>query len=78
MKNLRITISAFLTWLFGVAVLIGLSGCGQEPEATASPQPPRFRSSFDDEIVWYANYQAAIREAKITGKPIFLEFRCVP
>ena len=29
-----------------------------------------------DEISWYDNYDEAIREAKRTGKPIFLEFRC--
>ena len=29
-----------------------------------------------DEIVWFENYRDAIREAKKTQKPIFLEFRC--
>ncbi len=29
-----------------------------------------------DDISWYHNYGEAIREAKRTGKPIFLEFRC--
>ncbi len=29
-----------------------------------------------DDISWYDNYNEAIREAKRTGKPIFLEFRC--
>lgn len=29
-----------------------------------------------DEISWFTNYDEAIREAKRTGKPIFLEFRC--
>ena len=29
-----------------------------------------------DEISWFDNYDEAIREAKRTGKPIFLEFRC--
>lgn len=32
----------------------------------------------DDEIVWLDNYQAALKEAKATGKPIFLEYRCEP
>ncbi len=32
----------------------------------------------DDEIRWLDNYSEAIREAKRTGKPIFLEFRCEP
>ena len=30
----------------------------------------------DDRIYWLNNYREAIREAKRTGKPIFLEFRC--
>ena len=29
-----------------------------------------------DEIPWLENYGEAIREAKQTGKPILLEFRC--
>ena len=32
----------------------------------------------DDEIVWKDNYQAALKEARATGKPIFLEYRCEP
>lgn len=32
----------------------------------------------DDEIVWLDNYQAALKEARATGKPIFLEYRCEP
>lgn len=27
-------------------------------------------------IGWLDNYQEALKEAKKTGKPIFLEFRC--
>lgn len=27
-------------------------------------------------IKWLGDYQEALREAKKTGKPIFLEFRC--
>jgi hypothetical protein len=30
----------------------------------------------EDGIHWLDNYQAALREAKRTQKPIFLEFRC--
>mgnify|MGYP005660755777 FL=1 len=32
----------------------------------------------EPEIHWIDNYRAAISEAKATGKPLFLEFRCVP
>ena len=32
----------------------------------------------EDEIVWLDNYQAALKAARATGKPIFLEYRCEP
>ena len=32
----------------------------------------------DDELRWLDNYREAMREAKRTQKPIFLEFRCEP
>jgi hypothetical protein len=32
----------------------------------------------DDSIYWLDNYNDALREAKRTQKPIFLEFRCEP
>jgi len=30
----------------------------------------------DEGIQWLGNYKEALQEAKRTGKPIFLEFRC--
>ena len=30
----------------------------------------------DDSINWLGSYQEALRQAKETGKPIFVEFRC--
>jgi hypothetical protein len=32
----------------------------------------------EDEINWLENYGEALREARRTGRPIFLEFRCEP
>lgn len=32
----------------------------------------------DDAIEFLDDYNAAIKEAKATGRPIFLEFRCAP
>ena len=32
----------------------------------------------DDNLYWLDNYQTAVKEAKATGKPIFLEYRCEP
>jgi hypothetical protein len=37
----------------------------------AAPMPAQ-----DDSVKWLNNYQAALRQAKQTHKPIFLEFRC--
>ena len=34
--------------------------------------------SPDDTIDWLDNYQEAVQQAKATGKPIFLEYRCEP
>ena len=35
-------------------------------------------SAQDDMIYWIDNYPEAIEEAKKSGKPLFLEFRCEP
>lgn len=32
----------------------------------------------DDTVDWLNNYPEALKEAKRTGKPIFLEYRCEP
>jgi hypothetical protein len=34
------------------------------------------RAQEEDTIEWLGDYQQAIKEAKRTNKPIFLEFRC--
>jgi hypothetical protein len=44
-------------------------------EATRAGSP---RYDNNDKLVWLDDYSAAIKEAKATGKPIFLEFRCAP
>jgi len=30
----------------------------------------------DDGIYWYGDYAQALKQAKQTGKPLFIEFRC--
>jgi hypothetical protein len=35
-------------------------------------------ATAEDKLVWLDNYEAALKEARATGKPIFLEFRCAP
>ncbi|MCC6590107.1 MAG: hypothetical protein IT168_25670 [Bryobacterales bacterium] len=32
----------------------------------------------DEAVPWFDNYADALREARRSGKPIFLEFRCEP
>jgi hypothetical protein len=32
----------------------------------------------DDSVYWFEKYPDALREAKRTGKPMFVEFRCEP
>ena len=39
---------------------------------------PALAQSADGMIEWLDDYAAALAEAKRTGKPIFLEFRCAP
>jgi hypothetical protein len=40
--------------------------------------PDRVRGQEPDSILFHDDYKRAIREAKLAGKPIFLEFRCAP
>ena len=37
-----------------------------------------FAQQDEDGITWFDNYKGALAEAKKTGKPIFLEYRCEP
>jgi hypothetical protein len=32
----------------------------------------------NDRLVWLDNYQEALKQSRLTSKPIFLEFRCAP
>lgn len=36
------------------------------------------QEGLESELSWHTDYQEALAEAKRTGKPLFLEFRCVP
>jgi hypothetical protein len=41
--------------------------------------PAAFGQVAEDGFIgWFENYDDALAEAKKTGKPIFLEFRCSP
>lgn len=58
-------VRSIVTMRFAVILLLSFAALAQTKPA-------------DDEIVWLDNYQAALQEAKKTGKPIFLEYRCEP
>lgn len=45
---------------------------------TTLPLTAQQQQTDDDSLYWLDNYQAAVKEAKATGKPIFLEYRCEP
>jgi hypothetical protein len=49
-------------------LILGLAAMAMGQDATVQ----------DDDIVWLDNYAEAVKTAKATGKPIFLEFRCEP
>jgi hypothetical protein len=36
------------------------------------------QEGLDSELSWHHDYAGALAEAKRTGQPLFLEFRCVP
>ena len=38
----------------------------------------RSSGAMESDIVFLDNYSEAIAQAKTTGKPLFLEFRCAP
>jgi uncharacterized protein YyaL (SSP411 family) len=52
------------------SIFLGLAGLACQ-SATLQAQPV-------DAVDWLDNYQEALQQAKATGKPIFLEYRCEP
>ena len=53
-----------------LSILLGLAGLAWHP-ARLHAQPV-------DAVEWLDNYQEALQQARATGKPIFLEYRCEP
>ncbi len=66
MRKQRLVLYALLAGVVGTA----LSQPGHRMQRRLSAQ--------EDGIGWLSNYQEAVRQARETGKPIFLEFRCEP
>ncbi|HKX27277.1 MAG TPA: hypothetical protein VJ302_06260 [Blastocatellia bacterium] len=69
-RTVKLGALLLMIWAFTLACLSrnALTVAGQEPNATRT----------EEKLVWLNNYQAALKEAQATGKPIFLEFRCAP
>ncbi len=76
MKNLVIGIAACFAFVFGIAAFF-LTG-STETNQRSLVRPSRPVPPWEEGIVWIDNYAEAIAQARITGKPIFLEFRCAP
>ena len=53
-----------------LSILLGL--------ASLSWQSAPLNAQAVDAVEWLDNYQDALQQAKATGKPIFLEYRCEP
>ena len=47
--------------------------CLSVPVGVAGEQP-----ADDDTLVWFDDYQQALAQAKETGRPLLVEFRCAP
>jgi hypothetical protein len=52
-----------MTRHLGLSVLLAASVCGT-------------LRADDNEITWLGDYQEGVRQARQTGKPILVEFRC--
>jgi hypothetical protein len=76
-SSMRITLKGYklLAFLLVVAPLAVASFDNQNASGTVLTQT---KNAESDRLFWLDNYQAAIKESKATGKPIFLEFRCGP
>ena len=61
-KHCSMRLLTFLAWWVATAIAVSPGAEAEEP----------------DEIHFHDSYNAAIREAQLTQKPIFLAFRCAP
>jgi len=77
-SSMRITLKDYklLAFLLVVALLAVASFDNQN--ASGKGALTQARDAASNRLVWLDDYQAAIKESKATGKPIFLEFRCGP
>ncbi len=62
---------AFALIPFALATTAGL-------ETSAQPAPQPGAGGDDGMVEWLDDYDLALAEARRSGRPIFLEFRCSP
>ncbi|MGH9939581.1 MAG: hypothetical protein ACREAM_25350 [Blastocatellia bacterium] len=72
LNTIKLGVLAAVVW---ASVLFGSNGNHHEVAAAGDDQ---VAAVSNDKLAWLDNYEAALKEAKKTGKPIFLEFRCAP
>ncbi len=56
----------------------GLLSLTVVPIAVAATAAEAATAAGDEMVEWFNHYGTALAEARRTGKPIFLEFRCAP
>jgi hypothetical protein len=66
-----------LITLLLVIVTLTATSFGNQGASNMAPLVPG-KDTASDRLVWLDNYQAALKQSRTTGKPIFLEFRCAP
>lgn len=72
LSTIKLGVLATAIW---ASVLLGSNGNHHKVAVAGGDQAV---AGSNDKLVWLDNYETALKEAKKTGKPIFLEFRCAP
>ena len=72
------TIKLFMLGIVVWSAAIFISPTSEGRATAGSVTRQQETAQADDRLIWLDNYEAALNEARATGKPIFLEFRCWP
>jgi hypothetical protein len=74
LNTVKVFVLAITVW--SAAIFISPTSEHQTVAITESRRPRAAQA--ETKLIWLDNYEAALKEARVTGKPIFLEFRCAP
>jgi hypothetical protein len=77
-SSMRMTLKDYKLLAFLLVVTLPTVASFDKQNASGMGDLTQAKIAASDGLVWLDNYQAAIKESKATGKPIFLEFRCAP